>query len=110
MLSRAKTSLESIDSRLELGRSLSLSFSAFIRHVISCYAYAFTCFIAQENPHSEPLFAVPLFLLASPVRRERNFQGVSTLKWGQNGPAPEENETFFDKFWVNLSKNEHLID
>lgn len=32
------------------------------------------------------------------------FGGVSTLKWGQNGPAPEENETFFDKFWVNLSK------
>lgn len=36
------------------------------------------------------------------------FGGVSTLKWGQNGPAPEENETFFDKFWVNLSKKTNI--
>ncbi|GEM_PF-4089976 len=32
------------------------------------------------------------------------FRGVSTLKWGQNGPVLEENGTFFGKFWIDPNK------
>ena len=60
--------------------------------------------LSYKKTHIPNPYCSPSIPRSSSMRRRGFLGGVSTLKWRQNGPKPEENETFFDKFWVDLSK------
>ena len=89
--------------RLELGRSLVCLFlllSGMLSHAMPMLSPV----LSPKKTHILNPCCSPSLPPRITGEKRGIFGGVSTLKWGQNGPAPEENETFFDKFWVNLSK------
>lgn len=80
--------------RLELGRSLVCLFlllSGMLSHAMPMLSPV----LSPKKTHILNPYCSPSLPPRITGEKRGIFGGVSTLKWGQNGPTPEENETFF---------------